>query len=237
MYTGVGAGVVWFPFFTLIGFRPVDAVSFSLFNQMAGKGSGSFRYLREGLVDGAVARHCVPWALAGVLAGYLAGFVLPPRYDRWLLLLFALVVAFLLIAMIVRRVQTPETARASRLLVVGSSFFTGTLSVGTSDWLIPHLARRLRMPVSRAVATGIFVMFTAAAFYWLLIVGGVLCSWRTWPANQPILFGTAPGVVVGAQIGSRLVRFAPMKKAQPYVFMTVLALSAGHMVWEFFRRG
>jgi uncharacterized membrane protein YfcA len=243
MYTGVGAGVVWFPFFTLVGFRPVDAVSFSLFNQMAGKGSGSFRYLREGLVDGVVARRCIPWALAGVLAGYLTGHVLPRRYDRWLLLLFALVVAYLLTAMIARRVQTdadprelPESARASRLLAAGSSFFTGILSVGTSDWLIPHLARRLRMPVSRAVATGIFIMFTTAAFYWLLIVSGVLCGWRNWPANPPILFGTAPGVVVGAQIGSRLVRFTPMKKAQPYVFMTVLGLSAAHMVWEFFRR-
>jgi uncharacterized membrane protein YfcA len=227
-----------------VGFRPADAAAFSLFNQMAGKGSGSFRYLREGLVDKAVARRCVPWALVGVSAGYFAGYVLPRRFDRWLLLLFVVVVVYLLAAMIFRQSRPaspgedqPETARANRLLVAGSSFFTGILSVGTSDWLIPHLVRRLRMPVSRAVATGIFVMFVTAAFFWLLIASGVLCGWRGWPANPPILLGTVPGVMLGAQIGSRLVRFSAMKRAQPYVFMTVLALSASHMIWEFFHLG
>ena len=243
MYTGVGAGVVWFPFFTLLGFHPADAASFSLFNQLAGKGSGSFKYVREGMIDWPVVRRCVPMALLGVTAGYLLGMVLPHRYDPWLLLIFAGVVLYLLLALWWRKLRPApadeaslETPPASRLLVVGSSIFTGMLSVGTSDWLIPHLMRRLRMPASRAVATGIFVMFITALFFWLLIGSGVLFGWRDWPANPPLLFGTVPGVMIGAQLGSRLVRFAVMKRAQPTVFMAVLALSTGHMIYEFLRR-
>jgi uncharacterized membrane protein YfcA len=243
MYTGVGAGVVWFPFFTLLGFHPTDAASFSLFNQLAGKGSGSFKYLREGMIDWPVVSRCVPMALLGVSAGYLLGMVMPHRYDPWLLLAFAAVVLYLLLALLWRKVhpvQIDEAAvkgtRASRLLVVISSIFTGLLSVGTSDWLIPHLMRRLGMPASRAVASGIFVMFVTALFFWMLIAFGVLVGWRDWPANPPLLFGTVPGVMIGAQVGSRLVRFESMKRAQPVVFMAVLALSTGHMVYEFLRR-
>ncbi len=243
MYTGVGAGVVWFPFFTLLGFHPGDAASFSLFNQLAGKGSGSFKYLREGMIDWPVVRRCVPMALLGVSAGYLLGIVLPHRFEPWLLLAFAAVVLYLLLALLWRKlhpVQADEGSvavpRASRLLVVGSSIFTGLLSVGTSDWLIPHLMRRLRMPASRAVASGIFVMFVAALFFWALIALSVLVGWRDWPTNPPILFGTVPGVMIGAQFGSRLVSFATMKRVQPIVFVTVLALSTGHMVYEFLRR-
>lgn len=242
MFTGVGAGVVWFPFFTLVGFPPAEAASFSLFNQMAGKGSGSLKYLREKMVDWPVALNCIPWAVLGVTAGYLAGFVAPHRYDRWLLLLFAAVVLYLLVAMLARKGNPAPAAAASasrpnRLLVSGSSFFTGILSVGTSDWLIPHLVRRLRMPVSQAVATGIFVMFSTAVIFWLLIFVSVMLGWRDWPQNPPILFGTVPGVILGGQIGSRLIRFPRLKHLQPAVFVGVLALSAGHMIWEFFRRG
>ncbi len=243
MFTGVGAGVVWFPFFTLVGFHPAEAASFSLFNQMAGKGSGSLKYLREKMIDWPVALSCIPWAVLGVTAGYLAGFVAPHRYDRWLLLLFAAVVLYLLVAMLVGRKGSPASAaevqvlRPNRLLVTGSSFFTGVLSVGTSDWLIPHMVRRLRMPVSQAVATGIFVMFSTAVIFWLLIVVSVMLGWRDWPQNPPILFGTVPGVIFGGQIGSRLIRFSRLKQCQSAVFASVLALSAGHMIWEFFRRG
>ncbi len=243
MYTGVGAGVVWFPFFTLLGFHPADAASFSLFNQFAGKGSGSFKYVRDGMIDWPVVRRCMPMALLGVSGGYLLGMVLPHRYDPWLLLIFAGVVLYLLLALLWRKLRpsqvddgSVEVPPASRLLVMGSSIFTGMLSVGTSDWLIPHLMRRLRMPASRAVATGIFVMFITALFFWVLISFGVLVGWRAWPANPPLLFGTVPGVMIGAQCGSRLVRFAVMKRAQPAVFMAVLALSCGHMIYEFLRR-
>ncbi len=243
MYTGVGAGVVWFPFFTLLGFHPADAASFSLFNQLAGKGSGSFKYVREGMIDWPVVCRCLPMALLGVTGGYLLGMVLPHRYDPWLLLVFAAVVLYLLLALLWRRSRGTqadaadgEVPQASRLLVAGSSLFTGMISVGTSDWLIPHLMRRLRMPASRAVANGIFVMFVTALFFWLLISFGVLVGWRHWPANPPLLFGTVPGVMIGAQIGSRLIRFAVMKRLQPVVFMAVLALSAGHMVYEFVQR-
>ncbi|OEU51713.1 MAG: hypothetical protein BA871_07150 [Desulfuromonadales bacterium C00003096] len=243
MYTGVGAGVVWFPFFTLLGFHPADAASFSLFNQFAGKGSGSFKYVRDGMIDWPVVRRCMPMALLGVSGGYLLGLVLPHRYDPWLLLIFAGVVLYLLLALLWRKLRPPqvdegsvEVPPASRLLVVVSSVFTGMLSVGTSDWLIPHLMRRLRMPASRAVASGIFVMFVTALFFWLLIGFGVLVGWRDWPANPPLLFGTVPGVMIGAQCGSRLVRFAVMKRAQPAVFMAVLALSCVHMIYEFLRR-
>jgi uncharacterized membrane protein YfcA len=243
MFTGVGAGVVWFPFFTLVGFHPAEAASFSLFNQMAGKGSGSLKYLREKMVDMPVALSCIPWAVLGVSAGYLAGFVAPRRYDRWLLLLFAAVVLYLLVAMLAGRkgVSSPDAeasaSRPNRLLVTGSSFFTGILSVGTSDWLIPHMVRRLRMPVSQAVATGIFVMFSTAVIFWLLIVVSVMSGWRDWPQNPPILLGTVPGVILGGQIGSRLIRFPRLRYCQSAVFVGILVLSAGHMIWEFFHRG
>lgn len=242
MFTGIGAGVLWFPFFTLIGCSPSESVSLSLFTQIAGKGSGSMQYIREKMVDWRVARTFIPYALCGVTIGYMAGFVVAREFENWLLLVFSLVV-FSLVYVMVRSLGECRDERVEEidmialekggLVVQVSSFFTGLLSIGNSDWLIPYMERRIKLSDSRAVATGVFVMFSAAVFFLLLTVGSIALGIRGLPHYMPILPATCSGVVVGGQIGTRLIKIDCLKKHQRHVFVVMLFLSGMHTLIAF----
>jgi hypothetical protein len=55
--------------------------------------------------------------------------------------------------------------------------------------------------------------------FWLWLDACNVVALFAVPAFRPLLFGSVPGVMIGAQLGLRLVRFAVMKWAQPAVFM------------------
>jgi uncharacterized membrane protein YfcA len=240
MFTGLGAGVLWIPLLVFLHVKPSEAVSISIFTQIAGKGVGSFNYFRAGMVDRRVARYFIPFACIGVALGYGAGFVISREYERLLLYLFVSVAVYLLIKMVKSLGQeqarehgrfTDEHLRKSRLIVIVSSFFTGLLSIGNSDWLIPHMERHLDIPTSRAVATGLFVMFCGSVFFLCLTALAVLTGIEAWPQSSPLLLATCSGVIVGGQIGTRLVQVQWLKGYQKHAFILMLGLSIIHLLW------
>jgi len=243
MFTGLGAGVLWIPVLTFLGIRPSEAVAISVFTQIAGKGTGSLTYLLNGMVDKKTAVAFIPMALAGVTLGFLTGFYIPPAYERILLYIFLLIAGYLLM----RTIQSlhspgpgadspwPAPARTdfaqSYPVVIISSFFTGLLSIGNTDWLIPHMTLKLRIPTSRAVATGLFIMFVTTLFYLFLVCMSVWTGNADWPRGTSLLFATCSGVILGGQIGTRLVRIPWFAIHQKHMFIILLAMSIVHLLW------
>lgn len=87
--------------------------------------------------------------------------------------------------------------------IVGG-FITGLMSVGIGEIVTPQLVKSCKMPVSVAAATSIFVIIITVAaasgthIYSLISEGGMdAVPWH-------LVLYTAPGVVIGGQIGSRL---------------------------------
>ncbi len=239
MYTGLGAGVLWIPILTFLGLPPAEAVSISIFTQIAGKGMGSYIYYRTGVVDMKVVRHFMPYAVFGVIAGYFAGFFISVQYEKMLLYLFVTVAAVLLFMMVKSlfdeketpsKVFNDEAMKKSGPVVVLSSVFTGMLSIGNSDWLIPHMERNLKMPTSRAVATSLFLMFSITVVYLVLAVASAVLNIRGIPEHTPLLIATCSGVLLGGQIGPRLLRFEWLKKRQKHAFIIMLILSIIHLL-------
>lgn len=83
-------------------------------------------------------------------------------------------------------------------------FITGLMSVGIGEIITPQLIRSCKMPVSVAVATSVFVIIITVAVasgthvYALISEGGLeAVPWH-------LVIYTAPGVIIGGQIGSRL---------------------------------
>ncbi|MFO7751495.1 MAG: sulfite exporter TauE/SafE family protein [Desulfobacteraceae bacterium] len=240
MYTGLGAGVLWIPILTFFELPPSEAVTISIFTQIAGKGMGSFIYLRSGTVDMKVARTFLPYTLAGVAIGYLAGFGLSLKYEKMLLYVFVAVALYLLAVMIKSLFDDTEGSgkqfnrealKKSGFIVTFSSFFTGLLSIGNSDWLIPHMERNLRMPTHRAVATGLFVMFTATISYFVLIMLSVAAGIRQMPDHTPLLLATCAGVAIGGRIGPCFLNFKWLEKRQKHAFIIMLLISIIHLLW------
>jgi len=181
-------------------------------------------------------------ALLGVGAGYLFGFYISETYERLILYIFLPIVGYLLIRMIqslseseYSENQTTEIKERCFLrsypVVFFSSFFTGLLSIGNTDWLIPHMERKLKIPTPRAVATGLFIMFATTLFYLFLVGCGVQLSYSAWPTGTSLLFSTCGGVVIGGQFGTRLTRFRWFRDHQKHVFILLLALSMIHLLW------
>jgi len=83
-------------------------------------------------------------------------------------------------------------------------FITGLMSVGIGEIVTPQLVKSCKMPVSVAAATSVFVIILTVAaasgthIYSLISEGGVeAVPWH-------LVIYTAPGVIIGGQIGSRL---------------------------------
>jgi hypothetical protein len=243
MFAGLGAGVLWIPVLTFLDIRPSEAVSISIFTQIAGKGTGSLTYLFNGMVDMEKAVNFIPMALLGVTLGFLAGFCIPMAYDRFLLYIFLLIAGYLLMKTILS-LNTPDwdadkkippntmpPLRKSYPVVVFSSFFTGLLSIGNTDWLIPHMTLKLNMETSQAVATSLFIMFVTILFYLILVCISIWVGDASWPHGTSLLFATCSGVIMGGQIGTRLIRIPWLKRHQKHTFIILLAMSIIHLLW------
>ena len=243
MFAGLGAGVLWIPVLTFLDIRPSEAVAISIFTQIAGKGTGSLTYLFNGMVDMEKAVSFIPMALLGVTLGFLAGFCIPREYDRFLLYIFLLIAGYLLMetiqslntqdsaANIKNALDTTPPLKKSYPVVIFSSFFTGLLSIGNTDWLIPHMTLKLNMETSRAVATSLFIMFVTIVFYLVLVCINVWIGNASWPHGTALLFATCSGVIMGGQIGTRLIRIPWLKRHQKHTFIILLAMSIIHLIW------
>ena len=240
MFTGLGAGVLWIPILTFLKIKPSDAISISIFTQIAGKGMGSVNYLLARMVDLRIAARFIPFALLGALMGYISGFIISLEHEKILLYIFVVVVSYLLIKMIQSLNAETEIQsdsfdssqlRKSYPVVILSSFFTGLLSIGNTDWLIPHMERELKMDISRSVATGLFIMFITSLFFLVMTIVSTGLQLRTWPEDMSILFASCSGVILGGQIGSRLVQYQWFREKQKPAFILLLALSIIHLLW------
>ncbi|WP_035237803.1 sulfite exporter TauE/SafE family protein [Desulfobacter vibrioformis] len=242
MFTGLGAGILWIPVLIFLKIRPSEAVVISIFTQIAGKGTGSLTYFFNGMVDVKTAAAFIPMALVGVTLGFISSFYISRGYEQLLLYIFVLIAAYLLI----RTIQslgspipvieappfiTPPIIHArSYPVVIVSSFFTGLLSIGNTDWLIPHMTLKLKMPTSRAVATSLLIMFVTILFYLLLACISVWQGYASWPHGTHLLFATCSGVIVGGQIGTRLIRIPWFERYQKHTFIVLLGVSIIHLL-------
>ena len=241
MFTGLGAGILWIPVLTFLEIRPSEAVAISIFTQIAGKGTGSLTYFFNGMVDVKTAVAFIPMALLGVTLGFLSSFYMR-GYEQLLLYIFVLIAAYLLIRTIQSLnnpipvnvkssvVPAPIINSGSYPVVILSSFFTGLLSIGNSDWLIPHMALKLKMPISRAVATGLLIMFVTILFYLFLACISVWQGYASWPHGTYLLFATCSGVILGGQIGTRLTRISWFERYQKHTFIVLLGASIIHLL-------
>lgn len=241
MFTGLGAGILWIPVLTFLEIRPSEAVAISIFTQIAGKGTGSLTYFFNGMVDVKTAVAFIPMALVGVTLGFLSSFYMR-GYEQLLLYIFILIAVYLLIRTIQSLrspipvivapsvIPPPIIYAGSYPVVVLSSFFTGLLSIGNSDWLIPHMALKLKMPISRAVATSLLIMFVTILFYLVLACISVWQGYASWPHGTYLLFATCSGVIVGGQIGTRLIRISWFERYQKHTFIVLLGASIIHLL-------
>jgi len=99
-------------------------------------------------------------------------------------------------------------------------FITGLMSVGIGEIVTPQLVKFCKMPVPVAAATSVFVIILTVVaasgthIFALVSEGGAeAVPWH-------LVMFTAPGVVIGGQIGTRLQgRFSPEKMEKMFAIL------------------
>ncbi len=205
MSIGLGGGIMWVPvLLVLYKMSPPEAVATSLAIQVVGLGSGTLAYIRAREVNFKLAGLLTLVSLPGVIIGSLAAVSLPKSLVQGSLGLMSLSIAMIFVFH-KESLEKPgkykfNFAETRKILHLPAFFgvFSGFLSVGIGEWIIPTLKTKLKMNMYKAVANVIAVMFV------LSIAGTISHSiladnirWNT------VMWGSI-GVIVGAQIGPRI---------------------------------
>jgi uncharacterized membrane protein YfcA len=203
MAIGIGGGILWTPLLILVyGLSPAEAITTSLFIQVAGLGSGAAAYGKAGLVRKKLSITFFLIALPGVIIGSFVTINLPQDTVQMALGIMAMTLAILFVAS--SQDTEHETggsfdSRQIRRIALIPGFFgfiMGFLSLGISEWLIPALRNKLRMDMQQAIGTSITMMFLLA-----LVAAFVHFSLSETLYPEIIVLGSV-GTVIGGQIGA-----------------------------------
>ena len=233
MFTGLGGGVLWVPFLMEMYELPApEAILCALVIQVFGQASATVTNLRQGLLDRGLfqqqALAAIPTAIVGTS---LARWTSPVWIEFALgFLIFAIAYTFLRGDDLFEPGGNSADLKAGRAALPVAAlggFFTGFLSVGIGDWLVPLFNRRCRLSMPRSVATAIALMLVlsvvASASHFAL--GGRL----QWDLT---LIGIV-GVVLGAQVGTRLHLQVSESKFKE-LFVLLLVFLGAHVTFNAF---
>jgi uncharacterized protein len=231
LFFGLGGGILWMPvLLTIMNIGPEEAVVCTIFIQCFGQFSASLRNARLGLVDWQIVWILVRYGLPAVFIGVFFSFLLNPVWTKLFLGLTIFFIAYVFLRGDDFFVEGSAQAdmhevRKGRAITTLGSVLTGFLGIGVGDWLVPFLNMRCKLVMVRAVATCIALMFflsvTAVSVHLLL---GRSINW-------PLVLPGILGVLIGAQLGSRLLQRVPETHFKE-LFVLMLVFIAAHVTFN-----
>ena len=228
---GLGGGIVVVPALTILGVPPVTAASNSLFVALSNAAASTVSYSRQGRIDYRLGLRISALSVPGTILGA----VLTTDSAPWMFkaLFGALLVAAAVYIVMRSKMEGGEggeggasllaSPRLMAVLVVGASFFGGTVSsffgIGGGVVFVPLMVAAMGIGMVRAAPTSQFaLLFTA--------LSGIVVHLAL--GNPDVFFG-APlmaGVFVGGLIGARLSMHMEEKWLRVLASTVILAVSA-----------
>ncbi|AIE74194.1 hypothetical protein D082_16660 [Synechocystis sp. PCC 6714] len=264
MASGV-EGATFFTPLLIIGLRlPVDvAVATGLITEVFGFSSGVYAYFRRGLIDYRLGRMLLMVTIPLALFGTWVGQFIPDIFLRGILALGLLAIAigflwpvhggepkglenemvslnensFTLTAKSgeIFHYHIPDPSQGQLLAAIGA-LFLGMVSTGLGEMNGYFLIQRCRIPNAVAVATSVFtVAITALAASVGHAVKFIQAGDDSWSLVLSIVVFTAPGVVIGGQLGSWVARKLPQaiwEKGMGILFTLVGLIFLGEILLE-----
>jgi uncharacterized membrane protein YfcA len=229
---GIGGGILWMPFLILVMHVPSDsAVLTSLVIQTVGMGSGSFAYLRQKRADVNLAFFLFLLTLPGIMTGAWLTGIMAPKHLELALGVLTLLTAFLFVSASQKyldegldKVPVKKAARYSWVVAFGA-VASGMLSISIGEWLIPLMRNKMLLRMRVAVATSIVTIFGTC------LAGAVIHFAMAKHAETAILLYAVPGVLIGGQLGPRLLKKMNDRRLKE-VFIFLLTLIGIHLIYN-----
>jgi uncharacterized membrane protein YfcA len=234
MLVGFGGGMLWMPFLLIVlKLPPETAIITSLVIQTAGTASGSVANMMQRATDNRLTLLLLVIALPGVeLGAYIAHNVFLSRIEL-LVGLIALTTAFLFVATNQKyadvgeeRVNLRKSLRVAWAAAV-MAIVSGLLTVNIGEWLVPIMRKKMGLRMRNAIAT--VILLTCGISFAGAIIHYTMGARPDWHAA----LWAIPGVVIGGQIGSRLMRRIDERLLKE-MFIFVLTLIGIHLVYNYF---
>jgi uncharacterized protein len=232
MTVGFGGGILWMPFL-LIGLKldPGTAILTSLLIQTAGTASGSAAYVRQKKTDNRLALLLLLIAVPGVTLGATIAHHLALVHIEFIIGVVSLTTALLFVSSNQRyneegraRVDLRSAAHHSWIAAV-AAVASGMLTINIGEWLVPVMRKKMQLRMSNAIATCILVTFGIS------LIGAVIHLGMSSRPNLSTLLWAMPGVMIGGQLGSRLVTRIDERLLKE-IFIFVLTLIGIHLVYS-----
>uniref|UniRef100_UPI004056246F sulfite exporter TauE/SafE family protein n=1 Tax=Candidatus Electrothrix sp. TaxID=2170559 RepID=UPI004056246F len=231
MFFGLGGGVLWMPVLLMTtDLDPNNAVVCTIVIQSFGQLSASYSNNQAGLIDWQLVRMLITFGVPAVVLGVILSLLLHPV---WIELFLGLTIFF--IAYVFLRGDDffvtgsdkadLEAARQGRFITVFGSILTGFLGIGVGDWLVPFFNMRCKLAMVRSVSTSIaLMMILSLTALTVHILFGRSIEWR-------IAIPGVIGVLIGAQVGARLLRSVPETHFKEF-FVLMLVFIATHVTFN-----
>jgi len=247
-----------------LGLPPEVAIGVGLITEVFGFTSGLIAYLRRKLVDFRLAKSILMFSMPMAVLGVIAANYVNPDILKGLLGIGLLAVAFSLLrapkpasaegkanglatengtdgascltsAAGETFYYTVHSKRLGSFFAVTGGFFTGMISTGLGELNSYYLLQRCKIPSKVAVATSVFtVAFTAMVAAVGHLIHFVSTGGETLSTVLNLVVFTAPGVVIGGQIGPLIatkISQHTLEKTLGVLFVLVSMLVIGQLVF------
>lgn len=246
MMAGVGGAALFSPLFLIfLGLRPDVALGTGLFIEVFGFASGFYGYAKRHLIDYKLAKEILVFTVPFAIVGAFVAKGLNPHFLQFLFAagMFFLAYAFIKTDILVKFDQMHihhfklggwhYTYRISKFreqlyfLSGMGGLSLGLISVGLGEINEYNFLKKMRMNPALAAGTSVFIIIVTAIFASLahLLYFAVHPDNGTLTTMFNILIFAAPGVIIGAQIGVRLVQ--KVKEEQMKNLLAILFLIIG----------
>lgn len=257
MSTGIGGAVFFSPLFLLgLKLEPTVAIGTALLTELFGFSSGLFAYAKARLIDYKLGTTMLMIAVPGSILGVLAADLFPPIVLKAIFGVGIIFIGLQIFTSwrqeqkekLNHEIEADTRQHTSSLTdangktyhyticnkSTGMMFagvggaFLGMISVGLAELMEYQLVAKCRVPSPVAVATSIFVVVITVLVASVAHIAGFLQEGSEAISKaMSIAIFTAPGVVIGGQLGPMLQsRIDPdkMKVAIALIFLSVGAL-------------
>jgi uncharacterized protein len=220
------------PFLLIIlKLRPDVAIATSLLLQTYGTGSGSFAYVRQKKADIKLSAVLLLFAVPGITVGAYISHRMTLSNLELIIGLIAMATVFVFVSSNQKYAEEGndrvEMSRAIRhSWVVGiMAIASGMLTVNTGEWLVPVMQKKMFLKMSNAIATCIVMTFGIS------LVGVLIHLGMGGKPNIEVALWGLPGVLIGGQIGPRLVKMIDERTLKE-IFVFVLTLISIHLLYN-----
>lgn len=225
---GIGGAIFFSPIFLLfLKIKPQVAIGTALITEIFGFGSGLLAYIKRKLINYRIGNFLFFITIPVVILGsYLSNIIKP---TTLIIILGILIIAIGIRFLIPDKVtKTDKNFKNGLIIPAIGSLFMGMTSIGLGELDEYYFIYKLKLPIKVAVATSVYVLSITVLVASISHIIGFFSigDLKVFDQIISLVIFTIPGVIIGGQIGPKLINTISANKLRKYLSFIFLIIGA-----------